>query len=46
MGKRTLQIDVIGPVKGTDLVKCKLYADGRVCAFWTTQSNYEALEPV
>lgn len=34
MGKRTLQIDVIGPVKGTDLVKCKLYADGRVCAFW------------
>lgn len=43
MKKRTLQIDVIGPVEGTDLVKCKLYANGRVCIFWTTQSNYEAL---
>lgn len=43
MKKRTLQIDVIGPVEGTDLVKCKLYVDGRVCMFWTTQSNYEAL---
>lgn len=43
MKKRTLQIDVIGPVEGTDFVKCKLYADGRVCAFWTTQANYEAL---
>lgn len=43
MRKRTLQIDVIGSVEGTDMVKCKLYADGRVCMFWTTQSNYEAL---
>lgn len=43
MRKRTLQIDVIGPVEGTDMVKCKLYANGRVCMFWTTQSNYEAL---
>lgn len=43
MRKRTLQIDVIGPVEGIDMVKCKLYANGRVCMFWTTQSNYEAL---
>lgn len=24
MDKRTLKIDVIGPVEGTDIVKCKL----------------------
>lgn len=43
MDKRTLKIDVIGPVEGTDLVKCKLRVNGRTCAFWTTRSNYEAL---
>lgn len=43
MDKRTLKIDVIGPVEGTDIVKCKLRVNGRTCAFWTTQSNYEAL---
>lgn len=43
MNKRALKIDVIGPIEGTDFVKCKLYADGRTCIFWTTQSNYEAL---
>ncbi len=26
-----MQIDVIGPVEGTELMKCKLYIDGRVC---------------
>lgn len=31
MNKRTMQIDVIGPVEGTELMKCKLYIDGRVC---------------
>lgn len=43
MDKRTLKIDVIGPVEGTDIVKCKLRVNGRTCVIWTTQSNYEAL---
>lgn len=29
MDKRTLKIDVIGPVEGTDIVKCKLRVNGR-----------------
>lgn len=43
MEKRTLQIDVVGPVKDTEFMKCKLYADGRVCVFYMTKSNYDAL---
>lgn len=43
MGKRTMQIDVIGSVEGTGFMKCKLYADGRVCVFYMTESNYKAL---
>jgi len=31
MNKRTIQIDVIGPIEETELMKCKLYVDGRVC---------------
>lgn len=31
MSKITIQIDVIGPVEGTELMKCKLYVDGYVC---------------
>ena len=30
MNKRTIQIDVIGPIEETELMKCKLYVDGRV----------------
>lgn len=26
-----MQIDAIGPVEGTELMKCKLYIDGRPC---------------
>lgn len=43
MGKRTMQIDVIGSVEGTGFMKCKLYVDGRVCVFYMTESNYKAL---
>ena len=43
MRKRTLQIDVIGPVDGTEFMKCEMYADGRVCVFYMTKSNYAAL---
>ena len=28
MNKRTIQIDVIGPIEETELMKCKLYVDG------------------
>lgn len=38
-----MQIDVIGSVKGTGFMKCKLYVDGRVCVFYMTESNYKAL---
>ena len=43
MGKRTLQIDVVGSVENTEFMKCKLYANGRVCVFYMTKSNYDAL---
>ena len=28
MNKRTIQIDVIGTIEETELMKCKLYVDG------------------
>ena len=28
MNKRTIQIDVIGPIEETELMKCKLYVSG------------------
>ena len=43
MNKRTMQIDVIGPVEGTELMKCKLYIDGRVCVIGMSQYDYEEL---
>ena len=43
MNKRTMQIDVIGPVEGTELIKCKLYIDGRVCVIGMSQYDYEEL---
>lgn len=43
MNKRTMQIDVIGPVEATELMKCKLYVDGRVCVIGMSQYDYEVL---
>lgn len=44
MGKRELQIDVMGEEpQNKDLIRCKIYIDGRCCIFWTTKANYEAL---
>ena len=43
MNKRTMQIDVIGQVEGTELMKCKLYIDGRVCVIGMSQYDYEEL---
>lgn len=44
MNRRELQIDVIGPVKDTNLMKCKLYIDGRVCIIGMSQYDYEELK--
>jgi len=41
MNKRTIQIDVIGTIEETELMKCKLYVDGRVCVIG--MSRYEEL---
>jgi hypothetical protein len=46
---RTIQIDVMGPEAPErfsqlgNMVRCHVYIDGRCCAFWTTNANYEAL---
>lgn len=41
--KRILQIDAIGPVEGGNLMKCKLYVDGRMCLIIMSQYDYEEL---
>ena len=41
MNKRTIQIDVIGPIEETELMKCKLYVDGRVCVIGMSRYDYE-----
>ena len=44
MNKRTIQIDVIGPIEETELMKCKLYVDGRVCVIgMLSRYDYEEL---
>lgn len=43
MKKRAIRIEVIGPVEGADFMRCKLHADGRVCGFYISKANYEAL---
>ena len=43
MNKRTIQIDVIGPIEETELMKCKLYVDGRVCVIGMSRYDYEAV---
>ena len=43
MNKRTIQIDVIGPIEETELMKCKLNVDGRVCVIGMSRYDYEEL---
>ena len=43
MNKRKMQIDVIGPVEETELMKCKWYIDGRVCVIGIERYDYEEL---
>ena len=42
MDKRTLQIDVIAPI-GDDLMKCKLYINGRSYIIGMSKSDYKEL---
>lgn len=42
--KRTLQIDVLGPLDiNENIIDCNIYIDGRCCRFYTSKANYEAL---
>ena len=41
--KRTMQIDVIEEVKGTQFMKCKLYIDGNASVILMNKIDYERL---
>ncbi|SHE57825.1 hypothetical protein [Dysgonomonas macrotermitis] len=44
MEKKTLQIDVIGPIEGvSDVVKCLIYYNGHSYGFFMHKVSYEAL---
>lgn len=43
MKGRKMQIDVIGSVEGTELMKCNLYVNGRVCVIGMSKYDYEEL---
>lgn len=42
MRKRWLQIDVMGPeVQNENLIRCKMFVDGRCYLCWITKEAYE-----
>ena len=41
--KRTMQIDVIEEVKGTQFMRCKLYIDGNASVILMNKIDYERL---
>lgn len=47
--EKKIQINVVGKankrkvMQYNDLIECRFCVDGRVCTFWTTEANYEAL---
>jgi hypothetical protein len=41
--KRTMQIDVIEEVKGTQFMQCKLYIDGNASVILMNKIDYERL---
>lgn len=41
--KRTMQIDVIEEVKGTQFMQCKLYIDGNASVILMNKFDYERL---
>ena len=42
--KRTMQIDVIEEVKGTQFMQCKLYIDGNASVILMNKIDYERLK--
>ena len=44
--KRTMQIDVIEEVKGTQFMQCKLYIDGNASVILMNKIDYERLKEV
>lgn len=43
MNKKTMQIDVIGAIEGTRMMKCKLYAAGHTSIILMLRDDYEFL---
>ena len=43
MHQPAVQKEVIGPIEETELMKCKLYVDGRVCVIGMSRYDYEEL---
>lgn len=44
MSKRTMQIDVIGKIEGTQFMKCKLYTDENIVKIIMPEIDYERLK--
>lgn len=44
MNKRTIQIDVIEKIEGTQLMKCKLYTDENIAIIIMNELDYERLK--
>lgn len=44
MNKRTIQIDVIEKIEGTQLMKCKLYTDENIVIIIMNELDYERLK--
>lgn len=44
MNKRTIQIDVIGKVEGTQFMKCKLYTNENIVIIMMNEFDYERLK--
>ena len=42
--KRTMQIDVIGKIEGTQFMKCKLYTDENIVIIMMNELDYERLK--
>ena len=42
--KRTMQIDLIGKIEGTQFMKCKLYTDENIVIIMMNELDYERLK--
>ena len=44
MNERTIQIDVIGKIEGTQFMKCKLYTNENIVIIMMNEFDYERLK--